>query len=69
MDLKHSAATPLGMNVRVKTEVVAVEGARLTFRLEAWDEIEKIGEAQHKRIIIKADTFNARTAKKSQAPA
>lgn len=69
MDLKHSAATPLGMNVRVKTEVVAVEGARLTFRLEAWDEIEKIGEAQHKRIIIKADTFNARMTKKSQAPA
>lgn len=69
MDLKHSAATPLGMKVRVKTEVAAVEGGKLTFRLEAWDEIEKIGEAQHERCIIKADKFNARIAKKSQAPA
>ncbi len=69
MDIKHSAATPLGMKVRVATEVTAVDGAKLSFRLEAWDEIEKIGEALHERFIIKADKFNARIAKKSQAPA
>jgi len=69
MDLKHSAATPLGMKVRVKTEVVVVDGAKLTFKLEAWDEVEKIGEATHERFIIKADKFNARIAKKSQGPA
>jgi fluoroacetyl-CoA thioesterase len=33
MDLKHSASTPLGMEVRVKTEVTAVDGAKLTFKL------------------------------------
>jgi fluoroacetyl-CoA thioesterase len=69
MDLKHTAATPLGMSLRVKTEVTAVDGAKLTFRLEAWDEVEKIGEALHERFIIKTDKFNARTAKKLQAPA
>lgn len=69
MDLKHTAATPLGMTVRIKTEVTAVEGAKLTFQLEAWDEAEPIGQAVHERCIIKADKFNARVAKKVRARA
>ena len=58
-------ATPLGMEVRVKTEVTAVDGAKLTFKLEAWDEIEKIGEATHERFIIKPGKFISRLAKKT----
>ena len=69
MDLKHTAATPLGMLVRIKTEVTAVEGAKLTFKLEAWDEAEPIGQAIHERYIINAGKFNARVAKKVTAPA
>jgi fluoroacetyl-CoA thioesterase len=65
MDLKHSAATPLGMTIRVRTEVTAVEGRKLTFKLEAFDEVEKIGEAVHERFIINADKFNARVAEKA----
>ena len=66
MNLKHLAATPLGMEVRVRTEVTAVEGRKLTFRLEAFDEVERIGEAVHERFIILADKFNARVAEKAQ---
>jgi fluoroacetyl-CoA thioesterase len=66
MDLKHMAATPLGMEIRVKTEVTAVEGRKLTFRLEAHDEVEKIGEATHERFIIQADKFNSRVAEKAK---
>lgn len=69
MDLKHMAATPLGMEIRVKTEVVAVEGRKLTFRLEAYDEVEKIGEANHERFIIQAAKFNARVAEKAKKAA
>jgi len=69
MDLKHSAATPLGMKIVVKTEITAVEGRKLTFRLEAFDEVEKIGEATHERFIIKADKFNARVAEKANQKA
>ena len=69
MTLAHSAATPLGMKVRVRTEVTAVDGAKLAFKLEAWDEVEKIGQATHERFIIKADKFNARVAKKARGPA
>ncbi len=66
MDLKHSAATPLGMAIKVRTEVIAVEGRKLTFKLEAFDEVEKIGEAVHERFIINAEKFNARVAEKAK---
>jgi len=66
MDLKHTAATPLGMTIKVRTEVTAVEGRKLTFKLEAFDEVEKIGEAVHERFIIVADKFNARVAEKAK---
>ncbi len=66
MYLQHSAATPLGMEIRVRTEITAVEGRKLTFKLEAFDEAEKIGEATHVRFIIQADKFNARVAEKAQ---
>jgi predicted thioesterase len=65
MNLKHLAATPLGMEIRVRTEIVAVEGRKLTFQLEAYDELEKIGEASHERFVIVADKFNARVAEKA----
>lgn len=65
MNLKHLAATPLGMEVRVRTEITAVEGRKLTFQLEAFDEAEKIGEAVHERFIVQADKFNARVAEKA----
>jgi predicted thioesterase len=45
---------------------VAVEGRKLTFQLEAFDEVEKIGEASHERFVIVADKFNARVADKAK---
>lgn len=69
MNLKHTAATPLGMSVLVKTEITAVDGRKLTFKLEAFDEVEQIGEAVHERFIIKADKFNAKVAEKAQKKA
>lgn len=66
MNLKHTAATPLGMEIRIRTEITAVEGKKLTFKVEAFDEVEKIGEAIHERFIIQADKFNARVADKAK---
>jgi predicted thioesterase len=66
MNLKHTAPTPLGMEVRAVTEVTQVEGRKITFTVEAFDEKEKIGEAIHERFIINAEKFNQRVeAKKS----
>ncbi len=66
MNLSHTAPTPLGMEVRAVTEVTQVEGRKITFKLEAFDEKEKIGGAVHERFIINAEKFNQRLeAKKS----
>ncbi len=64
MNLKHMAPTPLGMEVRATTEVTAIEGRKLTFKLEAFDEKEKIGEAVHERFIIIAAKFNQKVESK-----
>jgi fluoroacetyl-CoA thioesterase len=66
MNLQHTAPTPLGMEVRAVTEVTAVEGRKITFKLSAFDEKEKIGEAVHERFIVNTEKFNQRVeAKKS----
>lgn len=57
MDLKHTAPTPLGMKVRAVTELIEVDKRKHVFRLEAFDEKEKIGEATHVRYIIDAARF------------
>ena len=60
VNVRHLAATPVGVRVRVQAELVAVEGRRLTFRVEADDEEEKIGEGEHKRVVIDAERFEER---------
>ncbi len=69
MDLKHIAPTPLGMTVTVKATLTEIKGRQLTFKIEAFDELEKIGEAIHQRFIINAEKFNQRVAQKAQSKA
>ena len=57
MDLTHSSATPVGMEVRAESTVTAVEGRRITFEIVAYDEAGEIGRAVHERVLIKADRF------------
>jgi fluoroacetyl-CoA thioesterase len=67
IDVRHLAATPIGMTVRARAELTVVDGRKLTFKIEAWDDAEKIGEAQHERFVIETQKFMARTqAKKPQ---
>jgi len=64
LDVRHLAATPVGMQVRAIATLTAVEGRKLTFTIQAWDEMELIGEAVHERFIIDEAKFVARTEKK-----
>lgn len=64
MNLKHLAATPLGMEVRAVAEVTGVDGRKITFQVEGFDEQEKIGEATHERFIINAEKFNQKVEAK-----
>ena len=60
LNVSHLAATPVGMRVTARSELLAVEGRRLTFKVEAYDEREKIGEGTHVRAIINLERFLAR---------
>ena len=68
MQLSHTAPTPLGMPVRIRTELIAVDGAKLTFSLQAWDEREAIARAEHVRYIVGSAKFSARVAAKQAGP-
>lgn len=62
--VSHLAAAPMGMVVTFLAEITAVRERRVQFRVEAWDEKEKIGEGTHERAIINVAKFAARLAEK-----
>ena len=64
LDVKHFAATPIGLRVIAHAELVKVEGRTLTFRIRAEDEHEPIGEGVHERLIINVERFDVRMQKK-----
>jgi len=57
IDVKHLAATPLGMNVTATARLVEVDGKRLLFEVEVRDEVELVGTGVHERFIVKMDSF------------
>ena len=65
MKFSHTAATPLGMKVRFSAKLIEVDGRKLVFEVEGYDEADKIGKATHQRFIIDAEKFNSRVAKKA----
>lgn len=64
LQIKHLAATPLGLTIRARAEITAIDGRRITFRVQAWDDKELIGEGTHVRFIIDVDRFMARVTAK-----
>ena len=66
IDVRHLTATPVGMKVRAHAELVDVSGRKLTFNIQAWDEVEQIGEANHIRYIIENDRFMKRVVEKEK---
>ena len=57
LDVKQLAATPVGMKVKAKAELVEINGKKLKFKVEAYDEKDKIGEGYHSRYIINVPKF------------
>lgn len=64
MDVRHLAPTPVGMHVRARAELVEIDGQRLVFTIEAWDDAERIGEASHTRFVIEQQRFLERAESK-----
>jgi predicted thioesterase len=64
LDVRHFAATPVGMTVTARAEVVEVDGRQVRFRLEARDDREPIGDGSHERVIVNVARFDARVQRK-----
>jgi fluoroacetyl-CoA thioesterase len=64
LDVRHIAATPVGMKVYASAELVAIEGRTLSFRVEAHDEIELIGDGVHERVVVNVERFDQRVQRK-----
>ena len=64
LEVRHTAATPVGMRVTATAEVVAVEGRLIRFRVEARDEKDRIGDGTHERVIVNVAKFDERVRRK-----
>lgn len=64
LDVKHLAATPVGMEVYAESEVTELDGRRVVFSVKAYDEKGLIGEGKHERFIVFSEKFVAKTYQK-----
>lgn len=64
LDVRHLAPTPVGATIHVRVEVLSLEENRVYFSIEAWDNLEKIGDGKHERVVIDEARFLRRVEKK-----
>ena len=64
LDVRHIAATPVGMRVRATAKLLAVNGRTLEFRVEAHDERDLIGDGTHTRLVVNVARFDQRVQAK-----
>lgn len=69
LDLSHNAPTPVGMEVRCESELVAVDRRALSFEVRAFDEAGEIAVARHDRFIVDAQRFQQKADAKATAKA
>lgn len=60
VNIDHIAATPVGMKVWCESELIEVDRRRLVFKIEVFDECEKVAEGTHERFIIFSEKFQAK---------
>lgn len=65
VDMKHLAATPVGLTVTATVELIQIDGRKLRFRVSCRDDEELIGEGIHDRFVIEQDRFTAKAAEKA----
>jgi predicted thioesterase len=64
LSVRHLAATPVGMSVRAVAELTEIDGKRLVFKVEAFDNKEQIGQGTHERYIIDIEKFSRKAEAK-----
>ncbi|WP_047551418.1 thioesterase family protein [Methylotenera sp. G11] len=66
IDVSHQAATPPGLEVTVSVELVAIDGRKLVFNVEAHDGVDLISRGRHERFIINKDKFDSKVNEKAR---
>jgi fluoroacetyl-CoA thioesterase len=64
VDVKHLAATPINIQIRVRTEILKIAKNRVHLSIDAWDEHDKIGEGTHWRAVVEKERFMTRVLNK-----
>jgi predicted thioesterase len=64
LDVGHYAATPVGMRLRATAELTKVDGRTLEFRVEAFDDKERVGDGLHLRVVVNVERFDERVQRK-----
>lgn len=64
VNVRHLAPTPVGSRLHVSAEVVEIDGLKVTFKVQAWDEQEQVGDGFHERFVIDPHRFLNRVEKK-----
>lgn len=64
LSLRHQSATPVGLLVWAESELLAIEGRKLSFRIRAFDEAGPIAEAEHERVIVDGARFMEKAGRK-----
>ncbi len=68
LDVRHIAATPVGMRVTASAEILKIDGRTITFRVTAHDATELIGDGLHERVVVNVARFDQRVQRKLSAP-
>lgn len=69
LNVRHIAATPVGMRVAATAEVTGIEGRTIRFRVEAHDEKDLIGDGTHERVVVNVAKFDERVQRKLKGSA
>ncbi len=57
LDIEHLSATPVGLRVACESELTDVDGRKLTFSVNVYDEKGPVGRGTHERFVIDSERF------------
>jgi len=61
VNIRHTAATPMGMKAYAESELIEVDGRRLVFNVAVFDEVGQVADGMHERFIIHKEKFMKKT--------
>jgi predicted thioesterase len=67
MEMSHLASTPIGSTITVRAEIDRIEGNKVYFKIDAYDEVEKIATGYNDMFIINEERFERGIKRKLEA--